>query len=143
MTAGAYHVRLPDGRLQTVEYTVDTRGYHATVLYSPTPAPAPALAAPHAPHAPPPHVPVIYLEDRGPGPGQPAVYPSLQPLQAAFSPAYSLPSGPGDFTSPPRPFHASYPALSTQPTHYPVPTAPTSIPLTSYVLPQAECKLKF
>ena len=32
-TAGEYHVRLPDGRVQTVEYTVDYRGYHANVFY--------------------------------------------------------------------------------------------------------------
>merc|ERR1711892_586919 len=33
-TAGAYHVLLPDGRVQTVEYTVDSyAGYKATVQY--------------------------------------------------------------------------------------------------------------
>ena len=33
-TEGAYHVLLPDGRVQTVEYTVDSyAGYKATVHY--------------------------------------------------------------------------------------------------------------
>ena len=33
-TAGAYHVLLPDGRVQTVEYTVDSyAGYKATVHF--------------------------------------------------------------------------------------------------------------
>ena len=33
-TTGAYHVLLPDGRVQTVEYTVDSyAGYKATVHY--------------------------------------------------------------------------------------------------------------
>lgn len=31
---GRYHVLLPDGRLQNVEYWADPSGYHAKVTYS-------------------------------------------------------------------------------------------------------------
>ncbi|KAK9679047.1 Insect cuticle protein [Popillia japonica] len=33
-TTGRYHVLLPDGRLQSVNYWSDFRGYHAKVTYS-------------------------------------------------------------------------------------------------------------
>lgn len=33
MTTGQYHVLLPDGRIQSVEYYVDGTGYHAKVTY--------------------------------------------------------------------------------------------------------------
>ncbi|XP_058791256.1 uncharacterized protein LOC131664298 [Phymastichus coffea] len=35
VTNGRYHVRLPDGRVQRVEYSADHRGYHAQVSYLP------------------------------------------------------------------------------------------------------------
>ena len=53
-TAGEYHVRLPDGRVQTVEYTVDYRGYHANVFYEGEIPPTPAHFVHH-------EQPVIYL----------------------------------------------------------------------------------
>lgn len=33
ITKGHYHVLLPDGRIQNVEYVVDLTGYHAKVTY--------------------------------------------------------------------------------------------------------------
>lgn len=33
ITKGHYHVLLPDGRVQNVDYTVDPDGYHARVTY--------------------------------------------------------------------------------------------------------------
>ena len=125
-TAGEYHVRLPDGRVQTVEYTVDYRGYHANVFYQ---GESVGLTAPtQFVH----QQPVIYLgHDLGnavtslqprppPQPSLNSVYTDLAPAPAPFLAAYSLP----------------------QP-HY-VPFSDVhNIPLASYILPQAKCKLKF
>lgn len=33
VTNGHYHVLLPDGRIQNVDYVVDLNGYHAKVTY--------------------------------------------------------------------------------------------------------------
>lgn len=33
ITKGRYHVRLPDGRIQKVNYQVDENGYRAVVSY--------------------------------------------------------------------------------------------------------------
>ena len=95
-TAGVYHVRLPDGRLQTVEYVVDARGYHATVLYEggsgPLPSPAPFIHAP-AHVASPGHaysLPVI--SNHPPPPPPPVLQPSLPTTQYATVPSYSLQS---------------------------------------------------
>ena len=126
-TAGEYHVRLPDGRVQTVEYTVDYRGYHANVFYH---GDSVGVTAPtqfvHEPLEP-----VIYLGQH------PGVTSSLQPQYPGLNSVYT------DFTSPtpaPPPFLASY---SVPQTHY-VPFSDShNIPLASYILPQAKCKLKF
>ena len=119
-TAGEYHVRLPDGRLQTVEYTVDYRGYHATVIYhGNTPGPsAPAKLA---------HEPLI-----APGVTSLTSLPSLSSLSPAYNTAFTYPTPP--------PYLAPY---SVAQPHY-VPFSDShNIPLASYILPQAKCKLKF
>ena len=127
VTRGSYTVRLPDGRVQTVEYTVDYRGYHANVFYH---GDSVGVTAPtqfvHEPLEP-----VIYLGHH------PGVTSSLQPQYPGLNSVYT------DFTSPapaPPPFLASY---SVPQTHY-VPFSDShNIPLASYILPQAKCKLKF
>ena len=118
-TAGEYHVRLPDGRIQTVEYTVDYRGYHANVFYEGVTGPsAPAQFV---------HQPVIYL-----GANDHVTTNSLQePHYAGLNSVYN------DY---PAPYLASY---SLPQPHY-VPFSDShNIPLASYILPQAKCKLKF
>ena len=124
-TAGEYHVRLPDGRIQTVEYTVDYRGYHATVFYEGVTGPSAPAQFVHQQHEP-----VIYL-------GAPDhVTTSLQePHYASLNSVYN------DFPAPsPPPYLASY---SLPQPHY-VPFSDShNIPLASYILPQAKCKLKF
>ena len=125
-TAGEYHVRLPDGRIQTVEYTVDYRGYHANVFYEGQ------VTGPISPLAQFVHQPVIYL-----GANDHVTPISHQePHYAGLNSVYN------DFPAPaPPPYLASY-SLPPQP-HY-VPFSDShNIPLASYILPQAKCKLKF
>ncbi len=121
-TAGEYHVRLPDGRVQTVEYTVDYRGYHANVFYEGEIGPHPTPA--HFVHH---EQPVIYLG---------ANYHVTSPQRPHYP---SLNSVYSDFPSSP-PYLAPY---SVPQPHY-VPFSDShNIPLASYILPQAKCKLKF
>ena len=133
-TAGVYHVRLPDGRLQTVQYTVDGRGYHATVLYEggvPTSAAGPTSLVKFV------HEPVIYLDDRGGGVYDYIPPPDIslsQPPLSPPSPAYNLVTNPGPYHPPPPPLYdVSYTTLQPQ---Y-VPPYSNNIQLGSYVLPQA------
>ena len=124
-TAGEYHVRLPDGRIQTVEYTVDYRGYHANVFYEGVTGPTALAQFVHQQHQP-----VIYLGAND------HVTTSLQePHYAGLNSVYN------DFPAPsPPPYLASY---SLPQPHY-VPFSDShNIPLASYILPQAKCKLKF
>ena len=113
-TAGAYHVRLPDGRLQTVQYTVDNvAGYRATVLYEGGQrkvATAPAKFV---------HQPQVY--SGGGGAAAAASQPFLsfsRPVQPHLSPAYNFINLP----APPAPSYSSLPPPYTpQPAYFTLP----------------------
>ena len=112
-----YHVRLPDGRLQTVEYVVDSRGYHANVLYDGGQVPAPTR--------------FVHEEPPVPASVSPALltpytyhYPSAQPH---YHPTYTIPE------------HQYVPLPSTVPYQL----HPNSIQPASFVLPQARPSTKF
>jgi len=135
-TAGVYHVRLPDGRLQTVQYTVDARGYHATVLYeggAEILGQAPTGLAKFV------HEPVIYLDDRGggnhllnghiPPPVSGAITQPPAPISSAYNPHTNLIPSPY-----PPPYEASFSILQPQ---YVPHFSNNDIQLGSFILPQA------
>lgn len=141
-TAGVYHVRLPDGRLQTVEYTVDGRGYHATVLYeggSPVPSLGPTSPAQFVHHEP-----VIYLDDGGGG--RSSLQYNYLPPPPAHPPGYTIPQPPATISPaynnlrytntlphpPPHPYQASYSVL--QPQYLPYNSHNNQV--ASFILPQ-------
>ena len=106
-TSGQYHVLLPDGRVQTVEYSVDPySGFVAKVVYDGKPSgyaappppktsssylPSPSYAKPNYVPAPHPHQPVLYHPPPAPV-APPPPYPTYHSPQPAPSPpSYSAP----------------------------------------------------
>ena len=133
-TAGAYHVRLPDGRLQTVQYTVDHYGgYRATVVYEGGREKAVTAPAKFV------HEPSVY--SGGGGGSQP--FFSHHSAQPHLSPAYNFinNSPPPPPPPPPAPpvLLPSYTAL--QP-HY-LPLQPDRAQPAYFILPQAVAVLTF
>ena len=138
-TAGAYHVRLPDGRLQTVQYTVDHYGgYRATVLYEggqQKVATAPAKFV---------HEPSVYSG----GGVQPYFQPHLSPAYNFINlpPAHPAPPSPPSPPSPPAGPAGPSPGLlqsypPPQPHYHPHPVQPAQPAY--FILPQAVAVLTF
>ena len=111
-TAGAYHVRLPDGRLQTVQYTVDHYGgYRATVVYEGGQQKAPTAPAKFV------HEPSVYSG----GGVQPYFQPHLSPAYNFINHQPPPPSPPSPPPPPPPPAGPSpvlLPSYSTHQPHY-------------------------
>ena len=139
-TAGAYHVRLPDGRLQTVQYTVDHYGgYRATVVYEGGRTKAATAPAKFV------HEPSVYS---GGGAGAVQSYFSHPgPAQPHLSPAYNFINHhpPPPPPPPPGPSPGLLPSYTALQPHY-LPLRPDhSQPAQPayFILPQAVAVLTF
>ena len=116
-TTGQYHVLLPDGRTQTVNYNVadDYSGYVADVTYS---------GVLHPPPPAPVHKPAPYAPPKPIHPPKPAPYTPPVPLPAPYTPPVPLPA-PAPYV-PPKPIHPPAPAPYHEPAKlvHPTPVHP-------------------
>ena len=117
-----YHVRLPDGRLQTVEYVVDNRGYHANVLYEGGQLTTPSRFVHEDPPPRPPPPPRLTPASTSPAFNIPHTTPFQYLPTQQYQPSYALPES------------QYVPLPSTIP---PYQTHQNSIQPASFVLPQA------
>ena len=140
-TTGQYHVLLPDGRTQTVNYNVadDYSGYVADVTYSgvlkPHPAPTVHKPAPYAPpkpiHLPEPAAPytppVPYAPPKPIHPPPPPAAQYQQPSKLVHpTPVYPPPTTPAYHH--PKPVYKPSPIYKPAPIYKPIPVYNTAVP---------------